>query len=84
MAHYQLTANVSLALKPCRPALHWFAGKTNRVALYSVRLGGLELDLYVARKWQYPVWEETSEYLEKSELEAAITQQTRAKQSLSN
>ena len=51
MAHYQLSSNVSLTLKPCRPALTWFAGKTNRIALYSVRLGGFELDLYIARKW---------------------------------
>ncbi len=84
MAHYQLSSNVSLTLKPCRPALTWFAGKTNRIALYSVRLGGFELDLYIARKWHYPDWEDATEYLEESEFEAAVVQQTNAQQSLNH
>ena len=84
MAHYQLTSNVSLTLKPCRPAFNWFAGKTNRIALYSVRLGSLELDLYIARKWHYPAWEEATEYLDQSEFEVAVAQQTKAQPSLNH
>lgn len=78
MAQYQLSSNVSLALKPCRSTLHWFAGKTNRIAMYSVRLGGFELDLYIARKWQYSAWEDATEYLDESEYEAAVVQQENA------
>lgn len=84
MAHYQLTSNVSLTLKPCRPAFNWFAGKTNRIALYSVRLGSFELDLYIARKWHYPPWEEATEYLDQSEFEVAVAQQTKAQPSLNH
>lgn len=84
MAHYQLTSAVTLTLKPCPPALHWFAAKTNRLALYSVRLGGWEFDLYVARKWQYPAGDDGVEYLDESEFAAAVEQQAKAPQSLTN
>ena len=57
MRHYQLTPRASLTLNACRPSLKWFAGKTNRLALYSVNLLGLELNLYVERHWAYPIWE---------------------------
>ena len=59
MRHYQLTPRVSLTLNPCRPGFKCFAGKTNRLALYSMRLGGIEMNLYVARNWAYNAWEDT-------------------------
>ena len=59
MRHYQLTPRVSLTLNPCRPAFKYFAGKTNRLALYSMSLCGVEMNLYVARNWAYNAWEDT-------------------------
>ena len=58
MRHYQLTPNLSLILKPCPRGFKWFAGKTNRLALYNLSLCSVELNLYFARNWVYPVWEE--------------------------
>jgi len=62
--HYQLTQNLALTIKPCRPVFKWFAGKTNRVALYSLSLCGWELDLYIARNWDYPAGDDVSEDME--------------------
>jgi len=74
MRHYQLTPNVALTINPCHPAFRWFAGKTNRLALYSLSLCGLELDFYIARHWDYPAWEEDSEFLENSAPDAEATE----------
>lgn len=64
MRHYQLTPNIALILKPAPTALKWFAGRTNRLALYSVCVCGLELDLYIARQWKDPLEDDAPEYLE--------------------
>ena len=58
MRHYQLTPRMTLTLHPCGPAFKYFAGKTNRLALYSMSLCGIEMNLYVARNWAYAAWEE--------------------------
>ena len=76
MHHYQLTPNLGLTVKPCQPAFKWFAGKTNRLALYSLTLCGLELDLYIARHWDYPAGEEDSEFLEDTASDVEATEPT--------
>ena len=45
MHQYHLTQHITLAIKRCHQPLKWFAGKTNRVALYSLCLLGLEFNL---------------------------------------
>lgn len=51
MKRYHLNERTTfeIAAAPC--ALRWFAAKTNRLALYSLHLPGVELKLYVARDW---------------------------------
>ena len=58
MRYYQLTPRMTLTLHSCGPAFKYFAGKTNRLALYSMSLCGIEMNLYVARNWAYAAWEE--------------------------
>jgi len=53
MHTHHLTQHVSVALKRCKQPLKWFSAKTNRLALYSLCLMGLEINLYVARDWRY-------------------------------
>ncbi|MDP1681446.1 MAG: hypothetical protein Q8L39_06690 [Burkholderiales bacterium] len=53
MHQYHLTQHITLAIKRCHQPLKWFAGKTNRLALYSLCLLGLEFNFYVARDWRY-------------------------------
>lgn len=74
MRHYQLTPNIALILKPSDAALKWFAGRTNRLALYSVCLCGLALDLYIARQWDYSDEDAVPELLEDFEQDASIEQ----------
>lgn len=84
MHHYQLTPNLGLTVKPCQPAFRWFAGKTNRLALYSLSLCGLELDLYIARHWDYlgdypgdyPAGEDDEEFIEGSAPDVEATEPT--------
>ena len=64
MRHYQLTPRLSLTLNACRPGLKIFSGKTNRLALYSLCLCGLEMNLYVARHWAYNIWEDALAFIE--------------------
>lgn len=59
-----LTPRVSLKLNHERPAFKWFIGKTNRLALYSLSLYKLELNLYVARSWEYETWQEDALLIE--------------------
>jgi hypothetical protein len=75
MRHYQLTPNLALTINPCHPAFRWFAGKTNRLALYNLSLCGVEMNLYIARHWDYPAWEpagedDDAEFVEGSVLDA--------------
>jgi len=72
MRQYQFTPNFTLTLKAGCSMFKWFAGKTNRLALYHLSMCGLELELYIARHWEYPAWEESSEYVQDAE-HAAIT-----------
>ena len=51
MHHYQLTQHITLVTQRCHKPFKWFAGKTNRLALYSLSLLGWELNFYVARDW---------------------------------
>ena len=53
MHHYQLTQHIILVTQRCHKPFKWFAGKTNRLALYSLSLLGWELNFYVARDWRY-------------------------------
>ncbi len=51
MGTLKLTDAISLEMRRTRRRFTSFAGHTNRLALYSVSLLGLELNLYVARAW---------------------------------
>jgi len=53
MHQYHLTQHLSLTLKRCNQPFKWFTGKTNRLALYSLCLLGIEFDLYLERDWRY-------------------------------
>lgn len=53
MKHYQLNDRITLELTAAHGRPGWFAGKTNRLALYSVRACGMELNLYVKRNWPH-------------------------------
>lgn len=63
MRNYSLTRNLSLVVRPCQPIFKFFIGKTNRLALVSMSLCGVALDLYITRQWSYPAWEQESEFL---------------------
>ncbi len=71
MQHYQLTPRVALTIGTCHPALKWFAGKTNRLALYSANLCGLEFNLYIARNWAYTVLDESPVLIEEAPVATA-------------
>jgi len=73
MRHYQLTPNLALTLQPCHQAFKWFAGKTNRLALYNLCLCGLELNLYIARQWDYPAWDEAADFADDDDQDAVAT-----------
>lgn len=73
MRHYQLTPSLALTLQPCHRTFKWFAGKTNRLALYNLCLCGLELNLYIARQWDYPAWDEAADFAEDDEHDAIAT-----------
>lgn len=58
MKRYQLNQRITLELAAVQGQPRWFAGKTNRLALYSLRLCGTELNLYVKRDWPEENWAE--------------------------
>lgn len=51
MKRFPLNHRMTLELAAAPRGLRCFAGKTNRLALYSVRALCLELQLYVKRDW---------------------------------
>ncbi len=53
MHAYHPTQHINLTFKRCRLPFKWFSAKTNRLALYSLCLMGLEINLYVVRDWRY-------------------------------
>ncbi len=73
MKNEQRTPRLTMKLHRDRTAFQWFSCKTNRLALYSLRLYQLELNLYVARHWAYEIWEDETAPIEPPPIAIALS-----------